>query len=557
MNLTEDYSVWKLSAFASLLWVLISPGTGLANPLDDAARSAERIEAHMRFLADDLLQGRGTGTPGHELAAAYVAAQLAQIGVQPAGDNGSYYQSVPMLGFRAADEGSLTLRRTGESAMRLTFGEDYIPGPNALSTQFRLSAPVVFAGFGVVAPHQQWDDYETLDAKGKIVVVLVGAPPLLQSEQRAYYGSIQTKQATAAAHGAIGLVVMQTPAAERRLPFVRLVERWRGWQSTWCAPGGGPFTPGGEAALLAYLNLAGAAKLFAASPVPLGQLYRDADSGRPRVFPLPVTLDAELRAEIKPLRSANVVGIIEGADDALRHEAVVLSSHLDHLGINEKGHGDTIYNGAMDNASGVATHLEVARAFAEGPRPRRTIMFLFDTAEEQSMAGSQYFARHPAHSGTLVANVNLDMPMLTYAFTDVVAFGAEHSSLGLAVRRAAERSGIVLSPDPVPDEGLFTRSDHFSFVEQGVPSVYLMTGFAGDGARSFGVFVAQHYHQPSDDLSQPIDYRVGARFARLNYDVAREIADGDVRPAWVPGDFFGELFAQPERAEMSAPRSPE
>lgn len=437
--------------------------------------------------------------------------------------------------------------------MRLMAGVDYVPRPNPLSGELRCSAPVVFAGFGVVAPQAQWDDYDSLDVRGKIVVVLAGAPPILQSEQRAYHGSIQTKRITAAARGAIGLVLMQTPAEERRRPFARATDRWRSWQTAWREPGGALFVPGSETVPLAYLSLAGAARLFAGSPVPLEQIYRDAESSRPGAFPLPVTLDAELRTELKPVQSVNVVGMIEGVDSAHGHEAVVLSSHLDHLGMKEGAHGDVIYNGAMDNATGVATNLEVARALAQGSPPRRTVVFLFDTAEEQGMAGSQIFARYPTIPGPLVANVNLDMPVLTYAFTDVVAFGAERSSLGPAVHRATARLGVALSPDPVPEEGLFTRSDHFSFVEQGVPAVFLMTGFGGDGARSFGAFATRHYHQPSDDLSLPIDYAVGARFARLNYEIAREIADAEMRPAWVAGDFFGDLFARPQQAQRSAP----
>ena len=544
--------MWKLRIVAVVLAASAWSGGSLAGPLDDAPRSAERIKAHIGFLASDLLEGRGTGARGHELAAAYVAAQLAQLGVKPADEGGTYYQSVPMIGFRAADEGKLVLQAKGAAPARLVFGEDYVPRPSPLSETLRRSAPVVFAGFGVVAPRAKWDDYRGLDVKGKIVVVLAGAPPRFQTEERAYHAAINTKLAAAAAHGAAGLMSLQTPAEERRRPFARNMDRWRDWETTWREPGGALNVPGGQTALLAYVTLGGTAKLFAASPVPLEQLYRDAEVGRPRTFPLPISLDAELRTELKPVQSVNVVGMVEGADPTLGHEVVVLSSHLDHLGMKEGGEGDIIYNGAMDNASGVSANLEVARAFAEGTPPRRTVVFLFDTAEEQNMAGSQIFARYPTVPGSLVAELNLDMPMLTYTFTDVVAFGAERSSLGPLVRSAAKRLGVALSPDPVPQEGLFTRGDHFSFVEQGVPSVYLLTGFAGDGERSWGAFIARNYHQPSDDLAQPIDYQVGARFARLNYEIAREIADSDTRPTWAARDFFGDLFAQPQRAASGA-----
>jgi hypothetical protein len=541
--------VWaSLAALAILSW----SDAGLAGPLDDAPASAERIKVHMGFLASDLLEGRGTGARGHEIAAAYVASQLMQLGVKPAGDNDSYYQHVPMVGFRAVDQVKLTLQLNGAAPTPLVFGTDYVPRPNPQFEELRLSAPVVFAGFGIVAPEAKLDNYAGLDVKGKIVVVLAGAPASFQSEQRAYYISMQTKLATAAAHGAAGFIVMQTPAEQQRRPFTRNLAKWQEWDSTWREPNGTLVVPGGKTALLAYLSLDGAAKLFAGSRVPLEQIYRDAEKGRSKSFPLAATLGAEQRTELKTVQSLNVVGMIKGADPALQDEIVVLSSHLDGLGINEGGTGDVIFNGAMDNASGVSASLEVARALADGQPPRRTVVFLYDTAEEQSMAGSQMFAKFPSIPGSLVANVNLDMPMLTYNFVDVVAFGAERSSLGPAMRRAAERMGVALSPDPVPEEGLFTRSDNFSFVQQGVPSVYLMTGFGGDGAGAWQTFAMKHYHQLSDDLSQPIDYRVGAKFARLNYEIAREIADAEQRPTWAAGDFFGDLFGKPRAAAAAS-----
>ncbi|TAK51687.1 MAG: M20/M25/M40 family metallo-hydrolase [Gammaproteobacteria bacterium] len=509
----------------------------------------------MQFLASDLLQGRETGTAGYELAAGYVAAQLAQLGVQPAGDNGTYYQSLSLVGYRNASEGRLVLHGAGAPPVRLEFGVDYVPRPNPLAARLQRSAPVVFAGFGVVAPGADWDDYGAIDVQGRIVAVLAGAPAVLPGEERAFYAAIETKRRTAAARGAIGLILLQTPAEEGRHPFARTVRDWQGWQMAGREPDGTLYLPDADSAPLAYLSTVGAAQLFAGAPVPLEQVWRDADGGHPGAFALPVTLAAELATELKPVQAANVVGRIEGGDPARRAEVVVLSAHLDHLGMQEGGTGDVIYNGALDNAAGVATNLEVARSFVSGAPPRRTVVFLFVAAEESGMAGSLAFARHPTVPGPLVANVNLDMPMLTYAFRDVVAFGAERSSLGPLVRRAARRLGVAVSPDPVPEQGLFTRSDHFSFVRQGVPAVFLMTGFAGDGARSIGAFIAGHYHQPSDDLSLPIDYAAGARFARLNQEIARAIANSGRRPAWVAGDFFGERFGRMPDAPGIKPRT--
>jgi Zn-dependent M28 family amino/carboxypeptidase len=236
---------------------------------------------------------------------------------------------------------------------------------------------------------------------------------------------------------------------------------------------------------------------------------------------------------------------LPGSDSRLKNEYIVLSAHLDHIGITPPVNGDAINNGALDNASGVATTLEVARLFqAGGTAPKRSILFLIDTAEEKGLVGAEYFARNPTvPAGSIVADVDLDMPILTYDFTDVTAFGADRSTIGPSVKRAADRMNIKLSPDPSPDEGFFTRSDHYRFVEQGVPAVFLATGFANGGEAAYRDFLAKHYHKPSDDLSLPIRYDAGAKFARLNYEITRELADG-ARPSWNKGDFFAEKFVK-------------
>jgi Zn-dependent M28 family amino/carboxypeptidase len=250
---------------------------------------------------------------------------------------------------------------------------------------------------------------------------------------------------------------------------------------------------------------------------------------------------------VRTAASRNVLALLPGSDPALAKEYVLLMAHLDHLGIRPGAKGqDKIYNGAMDNAAGVATMLAVAKVFAqEGKRPRRSILFAAVTAEEDGLLGSQFLAKHPVtpSGGRMVAVVNLDMPILTYDFKDVIAFGAEHSTLGPIVRKAAEQSGITLSPDPLPDEGLFTRSDHYRFVQEGVPAVFLMTGFAGQGREAFRHFLKTDYHQPSDQMSLPFHWEAAAKFARVNYAIAREIADSDEAPRWYLGDFFGDEFA--------------
>jgi len=507
--------------------------------------SPAAIKAHMGFLADDLMEGREAGTRGYDIAANYVAAQYAQLGVKPAGDTGSYLQQVPLTAYRAASEGGISYTGADGKSGALTFGEDYIPSAQARRTEVSLTAPLVFVGYGMVAPERGRDDYAGLDVKGKIVVVLTGAPSGLQTEERAHYGNTNVKRAQAAAHGAVGMLTMPTTSYEKRRPFQRGVKDYQEWRMTWRDAQDQPYVRGGESPGLSTLSLKGAAKLFTGAPSSLETVLAAAETpaGLVKGFDLPIQVTVQLKTEIEKRQSSNVVGLIEGADPTLKAQVIVLSAHLDHLGLHGDG-PDRNNNGALDNASGVATLLEVARGFKEArTKPKRSILLLAVTAEEKGLIGSEYFAHNPTvPKANLAADVNLDMPILLYEFQDVVAFGADRSSIGPAVARAAGRVGIALSPDPLPEEGLFTRSDHYRFVEQGVPSVFLMTGFKNGGEKGFKDFLATHYHKPNDDLNQPIDYQAAARFALVNYEIARELADAPARPSWNKGDFFGTLF---------------
>lgn len=544
----------KLIPVAAALFAISAPAAAQpAPPLSDAAR---RVQAHMEFLASDLLEGREAGSRGYDIAADYVAAQFKQLGLTPAGDAGSYFQRVPMVAYRPVDEGSLVLKRGG-AATPLVFGEDFVVGRNPLAAETKLSAPMVFVGYGVVAPEHGRDDYAGLDVRGKIVVALDGAPKGIQTEERAHYRSGRVKRAEAAKRGAVGFLTINTPAGEKLRPFAEGAKRWRSWSMTWAEKGGQPYTVAPEVLSLGELSVAGAAKLFAGAPSTLEQVYAAAEAPAADVprFALPAVLEASYRTETKTVESRNVAAMLEGSDPKLKAEVVVLSAHLDHVGVANGTEGDRIHNGALDNAGGVATTLEVARmAVAARKPPKRSMLFLMVTAEEKGLVGAEYFARNPTVPlGSLVANVNLDMPILTYDFTDVVAFGAERSAIGPAVRRAAGRMGVALSGDPMPDEGLFTRSDHYRFVEVGVPSVFLMTGFGNGGEAKFRSFLKDCYHKACDDLSQPIDYEAGAKFARINYEITRELTDAPRRPTWNAGDFFGGRFANPTGMRAAAP----
>ncbi|WP_296597502.1 M28 family metallopeptidase [Phenylobacterium sp.] len=542
----------KFAVAAAVAMVLAGP-VAAQSPNSQAADSqaqAARVRAHVTFLSSDLLKGREAGSEGYDIAANYVASQFAQLGLRPAGGAGGWFQPVPLLAVRPADEGRFVVKGRDGAETPLVFAEDVMPGKPLGQTERQVSAPLVFVGFGVVAPEHRRDDYKGLDVKGKIVVVLQGAPSSFQTEERAYYANGRTKRAQAAAHGAIGMISLYLPSDEKRRPFAEGKRTWQSWAMTWRKPDGSPNDVALQTPQLATVSVAGAEKLFAGAKKTYAEVAAAAEKpkGDPPRFALATRLDATVRTETKILESANVAGLIEGSDPKLRNEVVVLSAHLDHIGVTPPVKGDGINNGALDNASGIATTLEVARAFqTSGKAPRRSVLVLAVTGEEKGLLGAEYFARNPTLSGsTIVADVNLDMPILTYDFTDVIAFGAERSTLAAAVRNAAGREGVALSPDPMPEEGLFTRSDHFRFVETGVPSTFLMTGFQNGGEAKFRGFLAGCYHKPCDDVSQELDWAAGAKFARINYEIAREIADADARPLWNKGDFFGTKFAAPQ-----------
>jgi len=538
----------KMLAASVAACALLASSSMAAPPVKaDVARSAEHMKAHITFLASDLLEGRDSGSPGFDIAAEYVASQFRQLGLTPAGDNGTYFQKVPLWASRPTDKGSVVFKgRAGDVA--LVFGEDYFPGRSPVAGETRVAAPMVFVGYGVTAPEHGRDDYRDLDVKGKIVVALSGAPAGLQTEERAYYANGRTKRREAAKHGAIGFISLETPLGEKLRPFEQGLRTWDTWGMTWRGPDGRPFDAAPEVPGLAGLSVKGATKLFAGASTTYDQVIAAVDAtGTPPRFALPGTADVRIASETKVVDSRNVIAILPGSDPKLKEEVIVLSAHLDHIGITKPVKGDSINNGALDNAAGVATTLEVARAFTEAKkRPRRSIMFLTVTGEEKGLLGAEYFARNPTVPlKNIAGDVDIDMPVLTYDFTDVVAFGADRSGIGPAVRRAAERVGLKLSGDPMPEEGLFTRSDHYRFVEVGVPAVFLMTGFANGGEKAFRSFLANCYHKPCDDLSQPIDYVAGAKFARINYEITRELTDMAKRPTWNKGDFFAQKYASP------------
>jgi Zn-dependent M28 family amino/carboxypeptidase len=499
----------------------------------------ESFRSHVAFLADDKLEGRDTGSRGFDLAALYVASRFEALGLKPAGGEG-WYQQVPFLESRlSGDPGSLTI-----GGRRFVHGREVVLTPTQDEAPVAIEAPAVFVGYGLEAPEIGVDDYKGLDVRGKVVVVLGGFPNGMKSDVGAHLNS--DKRRVASRHGAVGLITIRTLSEAKRRPWSRAQETANEASLGWTGKDGRPYTPAPGLRFRASVDSPAAEALFAGAKTALARILAEADrkGGRPRGFALKPRIAVSQQSAQRRFTSPNVLAVLPGSDPKLAGEYVLLMGHLDHEGMKASGTGDRIYNGAMDNAVGIATMLEVARAMAtSGERPRRSILFAAVTAEEKGLLGAQYLARNPLPGVDVVGVVNLDMPVLLYDFSDVIAFGAEHSTMGAAVARAGKGMGVALSDDPLPQEGLFTRSDHYRFVQEGVPSVFLMTGFANGGREKFTDFLATHYHKVSDQLSLPIDWRAGAKFARINYEIAREIADAPQAPRWYSDSFFGKVLA--------------
>ena len=505
------------------------------------AFTPDAFRAHVTFLADDLLEGRDAGSRGYEIAARYVASRFEAMGLRPAGASGSWYQQVPFVSATLADAPA----RVTVGGRVFSNGDGVLVRPHAADPSQNFEAGAVFAGYGLDAPGQGFNDYRGLDVRGKWVAILGGTPEGTPSEIGAHLNAEKARMAMN--RGAIGVITLLSPADLARRPFARRAEALREPALSWTRADGAPFSAAPGIRGAATFDTTAAQALFAGSARSFDAVA--AEASRPGAKPRGVAVKAPVRLErrtnVRRITSPNVLAMIPGSDPKLANEYVLLMAHLDHVGVNPAklgagGTGDAIYNGAMDNATGTATMLEVARAMAASPnRPRRSILFAAVTAEEKGLLGAEYLAKHPVvGDGKVVGVVNLDMPVLLYPFSDVIAFGANHSTLGLIVQRAAAGMNVKLTADPLPGEGLFTRSDHYKFVREGVPAVFLMTGFEGQGEARFKNFLATHYHQPSDDLKLPIDWAAGARFAEINYRIAREIANADQAPRWNPNSFF-------------------
>jgi hypothetical protein len=518
------------------------------------ADAARRIEADLRFLAGDLLEGRAAGTRGYDIAAHYVAAEYRRLGLEPGGDEGSYFQRVPLIeAQRVPGAAELVLEGIADNAgrsERFEFQTDFLPGVNFNASTHALEAPLVFVGQGVTAPEFEHDDFRGLDVRGKVVVVLGGAPERFPNDERAYYSSGIVKSAGFVERGAVGVITLGDPERESKSPWARGARNWLVPAMRLRGPDGKAVDSFPEITATAAMGAHVAERLFAGAPMPAEEVFARLERGELVGFELPWRVRMAGQTRQQQVDSVNVVGRLPGSDPQLAQEHVVLTAHLDHVGIGAPVDGDNIYNGAFDNALGSAILMEAARQAMTAPRPKRSQLFIALTAEEKGLLGAEYFARWPtvAKEG-LIANVNMDMPVMLTDLRDVIPIGVENSSLAPIVKQAAAELGIELSADPKPEDVVFVRSDQYAFIRQGIPAVYMDGGVvardpAVDALGQLDTFLREGYHQPSDDANQPIHYPSAARLARLNQVVAQRVADADQRPRWNEGNFFGLRFAQ-------------
>lgn len=513
--------------------------------------SAATIKAHMAFLADDLMEGREAGTAGEARSALYIATQFEALGLKPGGKDNSFLQSLPLRSALLDLTGFEFSIETSEGLQSFENGGDVAVSASFASTDLSAAGKVVFAGHGITAPEPGIDDYKGLDVDGKVVAVIGGPPSFLPSEEAAHFGSSNQKRLMAEAQGAIGVIIIWTPALEKRYPFDLLKTRFTSWNMTWSDPAGMPNIEAPKIALRAFVRGDATEAIFRGAPMTAAEAIAKSELGPVKGFASKARVKLSLQTKHDDTRqSQNVAALLPGSDAALSKEIIVLTAHYDHVGICAPEKEDKICNGALDNAFGTALMLDVARALAEKETPpARSILFLAVGAEEKGLLGSDYFAAFPTVSrNQIIANINLDGGFPFYDFSDVIAFGAEQSQMGEQLQSAISEIGLTLAPDPFPEQGIFTRSDQYSFVKRGIPALFLYNGFTdmdgqNKGQAIWDSFLVEHYHEPSDDLSLPIDYNVSAKFSDVFRLLTLEVANAPSRPLWYEDSIFGKRFA--------------
>ena len=518
--------------------------------------SKPALRAHMAFLADDLLEGRGTGTRGQELAAHYLAAQFEAAGLEPAGDTNpdgtrSWFQRLPIREIRPDKQHSSMYLEAGEQRLPFEWGADYLIGGNPLAEKSEARGQVVFVGYGVVARHRDYDSYAGVDVRGKIVAFLQGAPPDFPAAERAHFSFPVNKLREAAARGAVGAVTLRTPQSEQLFPWSRAVLGADFPTMHWLDSTATPSDTFPQLRATAMLSVEGGNKLFAGEAQTFPQVLQQQQAGTLKSFELRKSAVIASASHHRQASSLNVLAVLRGSDPQLRGEYVVYSAHTDHLGIGEPVNGDSIYNGAVDDASGCTALIEMARAFARLPKPpARSILFAGFTGEEEGHLGSEYFAHRPTvPAAALAVDLNMDGVALFYRFKDFVALGVEHTTMEPLIARDLHMLGVKLTPDPMPEQVGFVRNDQYSFIKIGVPALLLGEGFEAQDPnvntrKLLEDWIATRYHAPSDDMNQPFNFDATVQFMQIGFLIGYDLAQQHARPAWKPGDFFGDLYGK-------------
>ena len=524
-------------ALASLVSVPLAAQSKAPPPRPITTRE---IDAHLRFLSHDLLEGRAPATRGGRLAAEYIAAQLQAFGLEPAGDNGSWFQKVP-IDIVGAKRETIRIGATGKATATLRYPEDVVMWAGAAVAQSGAKAELVFVGYGATAPEYKWNDFKDVDVKGKILLVLVNDPPapadepaLFGGRAMTWYGRYPYKFEEAERRGAAGALVIHT--TERAgYPWHTVEGSWAKEIRMLPRPANAPAPLG----FRGWITDSVASAMLAQAGLDLAQLRTKAESRDFRPVSTGITLDLAFENTVQHLESENVLGTVKGDDPKGASEFVVLSAHFDHLGLGPKVDGDSIYNGTEDNASGVADMIAVARSVAEGPRARRSILFAFVTAEESGLLGSQYLAEHPVVPLTLtVANLNVDGGNLLGRVKDLNVLGDTKSTLGPQLATYLQPRGLKIVPEAFPERGAFYRSDHFMFAKAGVPSVSIGAGDTFEGKPAgWGVaqgedYVAHRYHQPSDNYQPNLDLTGAVQLSTIVLDFAKVLANSSAWPQW-------------------------
>jgi Zn-dependent M28 family amino/carboxypeptidase len=513
------------------------------------------LRAHIKFLSDDRLEGRGTGARGGEIAAQYLASQLEAMGLKGAGANGSFFQQVSLVGVKADPDTKLNLSSSkGKEALK--FADDYVVFTGAQTDDVRIEADLVFVGYGIDAPEQRWNDYkgEAADFKNKILVMLVNDPPATKEEpdlfggrRLTYKGRWTYKYEEGARRGAAGVILIHTDESAG-YPWSVVRTSNGSWRFD-IAREGNDQTP--YLGIRSWVTDDAARRMMRLAGQDLDDLRRRAASRDFQPVKLKVRGAIHLKSEVKRVQAPNVVATLPGRDPRLKDQYVVFSAHWDHLGIGAPDKsGDTIYNGALDNATGCAAVLEIGRALTKLPlaqKPRRSILFLFPTAEEQGLIGAEWYSRHPLIAPEkTAADVNLDSMNILGLTRDFTPLGAEHSTLRAVVEAVARARGMRVSPDARPEQGSFYRSDHFPFAKIGVPSISLKEGedyighLNGWGTEQFKAYNTAHYHQPSDEYSDSWNFAGMIQEAEIAMDIGLRVANAEALPRFNPNDEFAK-----------------